>query len=104
MIDRSGKAAGIDIEYKRDNIAILAQKFANEKDTTNSNGGKDLQLIWGCKEVLYKVYGKKGLDFKRDIFITYESGLQGRIIKNETVISCELDFIRLDSFILAWNV
>lgn len=104
MIDKSGKPAGIDIEYSRENISTLAQKFANEKDTTSANGRKDLQLIWGCKEVLYKVYGKKGLDFKRDIFVSCESGLRGVILKNETRISCELDFIRLDSFTLAWNV
>lgn len=104
MIDTEGNPAGIDIEYRRDNISVLAQKFASETDISSDRGGRDLQLIWGCKEVLYKVYGKKGLDFKRDISISFDTGLHGRILKNQTTISCDLDFIRLDSFILVWNV
>ncbi len=53
---------GIDIEKQREKIINIAHKFTpiNEKKLT---------IVWGAKESLYKIYGKKQLSFLDNIFI-----------------------------------
>lgn len=68
----SDKRVGIDIEKQRDKIKIIAPKFTPVEEY-NALGPKDLMkkltIVWGAKESLYKLYGKKGLRFYEDIFV-----------------------------------
>ena len=66
------RSVGVDIEQIKTKIHRIQQKFlspaelaqANVKDDTNG-----LYVCWCVKEAVYKWYGKKGLEFKRDIHI-----------------------------------
>ena len=61
---------GIDIEQIRNKLKPLAPKFLNE--TELAIGGDDLSnlaILWGAKEALYKLHGRKSLIFKDNLAI-----------------------------------
>ena len=69
----SDKKVGIDIEKQREKIKLIAPKFTPVKEYEALGDGEDLirklTIVWGAKESLYKLYGKKGLLFLHDIFV-----------------------------------
>lgn len=64
---------GIDIEMQRDKILKIAHKFTpieEYKTIANHNAlVSKLTIVWGAKESLYKIYGKKKLLFLHHIYI-----------------------------------
>lgn len=64
---------GIDIEKQRDKILKIAHKFTPiEEYKTIANHDalvSKLTIVWGAKESLYKIYGKKKLLFLHHIYI-----------------------------------
>jgi len=64
---------GIDIEKQRDKILKIAHKFTPlEEYKTIANADaliSKLTIVWGAKESLYKIYGKKKLLFLHHIYI-----------------------------------
>ena len=64
---------GIDIEKQREKILKIAPKFTPfEEYKTIANVDalvRKLTIVWGAKESLYKIYGKKKLLFLHHIFI-----------------------------------
>jgi len=62
---------GIDIEMQRDKIKKIAHKFTPIETyiETDEMLIKKLTVVWGAKESLYKIYGKKKLRFLEHIFI-----------------------------------
>ena len=61
---------GIDIEQIRSKLKPLAPKFLNEAEL--AIGGDDLTnlaVLWGAKEALYKLHGRKSLIFKENLAI-----------------------------------
>ena len=73
IIISDDKTVGIDIEKQRDKILKIAHKFTPIKEyKTIANHdaliGK-LTIVWGAKESLYKIYGKKKLRFLQHIYI-----------------------------------
>lgn len=67
------KEVGIDIEMQREKIKKIAPKFTPVKEYSNLGNGENLirklTIVWGAKEALYKLYGKRGLLFLHDIFV-----------------------------------
>lgn len=67
------KEVGIDIEMQREKIKKIAPKFTPIEEYRNLGNGfnliRKLTIVWGAKEALYKLYGKRGLLFLHDIFI-----------------------------------
>jgi 4'-phosphopantetheinyl transferase len=65
---------GIDIEKQREKILNIAYKFTPiEEYKTIANVDaliSKLTIVWGAKESLYKIYGKKKLLFLHHIYIT----------------------------------
>jgi phosphopantetheinyl transferase len=64
---------GIDIEMQRDKILKIARKFTpiQEYKTIANHHAlvSKLTIVWGAKESLYKIYGKKKLLFLHHIYI-----------------------------------
>lgn len=64
---------GIDIEKQRDKILKIAHKFTPiEEYKTIANHDalvSKLTIVWGAKESLYKIYGKKKLLFLHHIYV-----------------------------------
>ena len=72
IISRCHKV-GIDIEKQRDKITKIAHKFTpiSEYKTIANHDAlvRKLTVVWGAKESLYKIYGKKKLLFLHHIYI-----------------------------------
>jgi len=65
-------AVGIDIEKVSDRIKKIVNKFLNETELGYAGSGNSLEelfIYWGAKESLYKLYGKKNLDFRKNIIL-----------------------------------
>lgn len=71
MISRRHRV-GIDIEKIKPRIARVKEKFLNQAET-ESIGDKVtpelLTVAWSAKEALYKLYGARDLDFKKNIIL-----------------------------------
>ena len=63
----SKNKCGIDIQIRSKKVLAIRDKFLNEREHCTSED--NLHIIWSAKESIYKAYGKKQVDFKRDIFI-----------------------------------
>ena len=100
-----GSAVGVDIEYRRNNIEVLAKKFSSNNDKTGYEGQIHHQIIWGAKEVLYKIYSIGDLNFLQNMHLIYENGLFfGQISKENHVAKYQLEHTLIDNFVLVWNV
>lgn len=61
---------GIDIELLRDKVIKIKHKFLSDSEMEFANEDVDkLITIWAAKEAMYKVYGLKELDFKKNLFV-----------------------------------
>ncbi len=104
VLDVSGRPAGVDIEEQRDRIIEISKKFVNPSDTTPYMETLHYHIVWGAKEVLYKLYAKKELDFICHLTVKFEKKFEGFIRKNDTNLRYTLDFEKINNFILVWNV
>ena len=68
------KPVGIDVEKQRDKIVKIAHKFTpiEEYNTIANHEAlvSKLTVVWGAKESLYKIYGKKKLRFLHHIYLS----------------------------------
>ena len=82
----SEKEAGIDIEKNRDKIINIQHRFVNTEYDSLSDEDlvKQLTVIWGAKESMYKTYPYGGLSFHDHIaidpFLFDDGGSSGRVI------------------------
>ncbi len=97
--------AGVDIEYISDRVAKIAHKFlsAPELDTIDLQQQMlHMYAFWCAKETVYKIYGKKRLDFKKHIHIEPFNIEQKGVIKAGLSKAGKQDFL-LDYFIYELN-
>lgn len=79
---------GVDIEAPKDKILRISKKFMHVDELTSAEEDKfQLTLYWCAKEVLYKIFGRKQLQFRRDLLIdpienNRTVDIKGRIIVN----------------------
>lgn len=82
----SEKEGGIDIEKNRDKIVNIQHRFVNTDYDSLSDEDlvKQLTVIWGAKESMYKTYPYGGLSFHDHIgidpFLFDDGGSSGRVI------------------------
>jgi phosphopantetheinyl transferase len=61
---------GIDIEKPVEKLGRIAHRFLNDQEFLDCEGDmKKLCVYWSGKEAIYKLNGKVGLNFKKDIRI-----------------------------------
>ena len=66
------RRCGIDVQRIVGRIRRLAPKFVNQREHSNIGPADeltDLHLIWSAKEAIYKAYGRRQLDFRRDMYV-----------------------------------
>ena len=97
---------GIDIEMQRDKILKIAHKFTpfQEYKTIANHTAliSKLTVVWGAKESLYKIYGKKKLRFLENMYIEdfkfEDEKTTGEIrFENET-LSYNVHFLEFEGF------
>jgi phosphopantetheinyl transferase len=102
----SNKKVGIDIEKQRDKIKLIAPKFTPIEEYEALGDTEDLvrklTIVWGAKESLYKLYGKKGLLFLHDIFVNdFEISAKkttARVTSNNEITFYNLNFLEFENF------
>lgn len=105
----SDVAVGIDIEMQREKIMRIAPKFIDYEAGYLSQIAepvKELTVIWGAKESMYKLYGTKGLAFKDHCMVaafTLESKhTVSRIIYQNDNLKFDVFFEELENFMLIY--
>ena len=97
---------GIDVEKQRDKIVKIAHKFTpiEEYNTIANHEAlvSKLTIVWGAKESLYKIYGKKKLQFLHHIYIEDFSFIDTKttgVIKYKGYVSSyDICFLEFEGF------
>jgi phosphopantetheinyl transferase len=97
---------GIDIEKQREKILKIAHKFTPfEEYKTIANADaliSKLTIVWGAKESLYKIYGKKKLLFLHHIYIEdfkfADEKTTGEIRYNGENTAYNISFLEFEGF------
>lgn len=103
-IDLDGANIGVDIEYFREQLPKLSTKFLHPEDSSPFDNEWHYLFIWSAKEVLYKMWGKKNLDFSKDLKIITSTVCKGYIHKNNINIVTKINFDKINDTILTYNL
>ena len=106
------KPVGIDVEKQRDKIVKIAHKFTpiEEYNTIANHEAlvSKLSVVWGAKESLYKIYGKKKLRFLHHIYIEDFSFIDTKttgVIKYKGHVSTHnIHFFEFDGFTCVYAI
>ena len=68
----SERKVGVDIEKNRQQIFRIAHKFINaeEKSRFDTDSLETLSVIWNCKEAMFKLCDRVGIDFRENLNVT----------------------------------
>jgi len=78
---------GIDIESPKEKLRLVANKFLNSEEFKEAdNNLKKLAVYWAGKEAIYKLNGRHGLSFKKDIRIYPFEPRKRDILRSEMII------------------
>jgi len=102
------KNPGIDIEVLRPRIINIAERFLAELEKIHLGPNpsiEQLTIMWGAKEVLFKVYGQGGISFKNDFEIkpfelSSKGKLEGLIHKGDDNQTIPMEYQKIGEFIL----
>lgn len=102
--------AGIDLETIQPRIEKIAKKFVTKQEEIFIDENKKQNyhhVIWGTKEVLFKIYGKGELNFLEHLhaekFILKDTGeLTGRITKDDFKKEYRIFYEKLDNLMLVY--
>lgn len=84
----STKKVGIDMELQREKILKIASKFSSEciSKQNKQNDIKELTVIWGAKEAVFKIRNEAGISFKNNIKVN-----RFQLSENTTNATLQLD-------------
>lgn len=110
----SDQNVGIDVEMLRDKILRIADKFTNSEEMLRMQHRaardkiKELTVVWGAKEAMYKMCNSRSLSFKNHMYVhpfSYDS-LEGRCEVSSEVFSLNFRFyfVEMDGFILVYTL
>ncbi|MFK7951647.1 MAG: 4'-phosphopantetheinyl transferase superfamily protein [Ekhidna sp.] len=77
------KPCGIDMERPREKHQLVQMKFLHKSEMKYKDDLEKLCTIWGAKEVIYKIFGRRFLSLKNEIKVEFMSDqiLKGHILK-----------------------
>lgn len=102
--------AGIDLELRREKVATIAKKFAEESflyvPLPKSEQVSLLTVVWGVKEAVFKIRNEKGISFKDHIIVAPFQMHDGhsKAVLRFNGIQKEYDFFfeELENYTLVW--
>jgi len=106
-------SCGVDIEKFKDKIVAIGPRFCSDLELSRiekSEEVKSLYLIWSIKESLYKLYGRKSVNFKQHLWVGEFDVNEPRgevecwIKKNGTSVRYSVQYQLFDEYILSWVV
>ncbi|MDR9401635.1 MAG: 4'-phosphopantetheinyl transferase superfamily protein [Psychroflexus sp.] len=107
----SDKPIGIDIEKQRSKIKNIAAKFTPFKKYSHIRDDDELMrkltIVWCAKESTYKLYGKKGLFFLRDMdvddFEIKDGATTVNVLNQKDQPQYQIKFLEFDGFTCAYT-
>ena len=104
-------SCGIDLEVLGDKVLRIEKKFcsAAESESLDRVSHREaLHLIWGAKEALYKLYGRKEVDFRTQLFIEpFEPADSGHLFGHTRLPGLEarfrLGYRFFDGYCMVWT-
>ncbi|MBL0014471.1 MAG: 4'-phosphopantetheinyl transferase superfamily protein [Flavobacterium sp.] len=107
----SDKNCGIDLEMQREKIMTIAHKFADEESKFLHEQNQDdyirqLTIIWGAKEAVFKIRNEVGISFKDHIHLnrfTLEGKVASAILKFASLeVNYNIFFEEVENFTLVY--
>ena len=98
-------SVGIDVEKIKPKVLNVQNKFLSLKEIENA--GEDLETLtmyWCGKEALYKLFGKKGIIFSRDLFVDLNKSstkCSGFIYSEKMAFTKDVIIERIEDYIIA---
>ena len=102
---------GIDLETIRDRILTISKRFINEdelKGIEEKSTIEHMHVIWGIKEVIFKLYSIGELSFHNEIFTEKfdykgKGELMGFILKDNFAKSYSLQYEKINNLMLVYG-
>lgn len=98
---------GLDLELIQGKAQILYPKFLNEFEQANFDlDNKEMMTAcWSAKETLYKLAGRKEIDFKKDLhlYIRSKNLWEGKIINPTEIFSVNLQIMKYSNYVITFN-
>jgi 4'-phosphopantetheinyl transferase EntD len=99
------KPLGIDLEKITERLHIIKHKFLTDSERENANDELEkLCIYWSAKESLYKLYGKRGVHFQKELlvldFSKKKPHFKGKIAMENFEYLADIHYIRLDNSFL----
>lgn len=112
LIASTSKSVGIDIEQMSPKIFKVAHKFLNDCELRivfSSHAMEGLFVIWAAKEALFKLHGRRDLQFREHIRIfpfefQGQGTIKGEIMGKESTKIYEVSYQTLENYILVYAV
>lgn len=100
-------AIGFDMEEIHPKILKLSHKFLNadELQLFDEQSAEEMITCWSYKETLYKLAGRKLIDFKKDLLLLEKRncGCRAKIINADEVVHAELEVLRFKEYVITIN-
>jgi len=109
----SNTKVGIDIEKIDQKIFRIEGKFISPTESLAIDQNKNLEachIFWGSKEAMYKAYGKRELDFKKDMhlfpFRIFQNNieLKGTVRKKDVFQEYHIYAQKINEFYLIYSI
>lgn len=105
-------SVGVDIERMDNKISKVAHKFLNDREMIEAGHSfsvESLFAIWGAKETLYKLHGKRDILFREHIYIApfipqQEGVVYGTIQTDKGDKSFPVYYQMLDGYVLTYAI
>jgi phosphopantetheinyl transferase len=98
---------GLDLEQISSKAVRIAPKFLNdkEKDWLDIHSEEISTKAWSAKETLYKIAGRKKIDFKKELHLlpSEKSFCIGSIVHNGIIQSAEIHTFVLNNLVISIN-
>lgn len=98
---------GLDLELIQDKAWRLRSKFLSEAETDALDTSDHIEMTkcWSAKETLYKLAGRKQIDFRADLHLKKQGALdwQGKIINPGETISVDLHIFEYKDYVISFN-
>jgi len=106
----SNRACGVDLQLRVEKITRLRRRFETPAEQAFIVNQPDeigaLHVLWGAKEALFKLYGKREINWLEHLIVSpFEhspggGAFYGRIQKNGVVLEAQLWFRWVDDYCL----
>ncbi|MEQ9403078.1 MAG: hypothetical protein RIM99_05790 [Cyclobacteriaceae bacterium] len=99
------KPCGIDMDRPREKHIQVQDKFLHSSEKKYRDNLEKLCAIWGAKEVIYKIFGRRFLSLKDEIKIEIKSDnlMIGKILKPGSEETHEIHYEWVKEYLLAFG-